>query len=107
MAEADVASLLVVVARGGDANAEFPAFLLEQRGRELGERAVLPGEVLAFHGAPDVDRRARRFVGEDARGPRLLPAHATQGPAGRGARAHAGGPPTPGAHGPRAISTPR
>src|SRR5207245_6902713 len=86
MAEADVASLLVVVARGGDANAELPAFLLEQRGRELGERAVLPGEVLAFHVAPDVDRRAHRFVGEDARGPRLVPAHAAQGLVGRGER---------------------
>src|SRR5262252_3751582 len=60
--EADVPALLVVLARRGDGDTEPAALLLEERDRQLGQRAVLPLEILSLHVAPDVDRRRHRLV---------------------------------------------
>src|SRR5881628_1076970 len=103
MAEADVAPLLVVVARRRDLDAELAALLLEQRDRQLRERAVLPGEVLTRHVAPDVDRGGHRLVGEDARRAGQVAPHALERLVGRGEREHVGVAHPPGDHGPRAL----
>src|SRR4029453_233645 len=106
MAEADVTALLVVVARRRDGDAELLAFLLEQRDRQLGERAVLAREVLALHVAPDVDRRRHRLVRDDARCPGQVAPHALQRLISRREREHVGVAHPPGDHGPRALLMP-
>src|SRR5215831_517575 len=107
MAEADMAALLVVIAWRRDRDAEFAALLLEQRDREPGERAVLPGEILTLHVAPDVDRRGHRLVGDDAGRAGQVAARAGQRLVGSGEREHVGVAHPAGDDGPRAILMPR